>query len=625
MGGIAHTTRFAAALILLFGITLPAAVGAAADEPPDVPNVVTIAGSGGLGIADGPAGRATFASPAAVAYGVDSTLYIADRDAQRIRALTKDGVVKTIAGSGPMVPLGIGVGGGYRDGAALQAQFNMPSAVLPLPDGSLIVADTKNYCLRLIKHGVVSTLTGRHTEQSGRDGTLATARYKGPRSLARDNAGNIYVADPPDGVRKIDPRGTVTTLSFGDSGAVLSVSTAIDEPNALFVATTTKIERIDLTTMRVDRTFLLESPYDGFSLREDLRPAGPAAAIAAFDANEFAWVDPLNSAVRFGQFSVDNTHGYTRVLTQVPTENASDGDAAYGDGAEGVARVDEPLGIAIAPNGSLVVADTGNRRIRLLGQFSHRTDVLADVTHTELPTEPDPREYRIALVGDSYVSFGQAWNESIAGFIEAQLRAAWPKDGRTPRVYPIMRSGVTSLGADNLIDELLSDGEVDAVVLDLASYGHEAGGNVAVTYFPPGWDTKLTQALSATYAKLEKGNIPFLVVEQPGAGDFPDELAFNHLPPGPRSPLNGTTAPQRDPVEIQYYQDLLDGAVLRAHVPTVNLWPAFMEAYAASNRLPLFHSWDHHLTTVGRRIVASTIAEAILASKPWTSAEGASR
>jgi len=97
-------------------------------------NVTTIAGSGAAGSLDGPALSATFVLPVAVAYAGNGDLYIADAGAQRIRVL-RNGAVETVAGSGAPESPGGAVPGGFRDGPALTAQFNHPSAIAIRSDG----------------------------------------------------------------------------------------------------------------------------------------------------------------------------------------------------------------------------------------------------------------------------------------------------------------------------------------------------------------------------------------------------------------------------------------------------------------------------------------------------------
>jgi len=581
-------------------------------DPPDSPTVTTLAGSGAVGIADGPAAAASFVAPAGIAFDDAGRLFVADRDAQRIRIVSPSGNVSTLAGAGTMIPLGLGAVGGYRDGPAAQALFDMPAAVLPLPAGGVLVADTQNHCLRLVERGMVSTFAGT-TEAGGRDGARSSARFARPVSLALDGSGDIYVADPPNGVREIDPHGNVSTLSFRDSRNVIAVSTVPGARQYVLVASVSLIQRLDTRTLNVDRPFPLQfglgvqlDTQGAVIYREPYTNAGPVSALAAFASGDFVFTDALDSAVRLGQAKADaaETYTYTRNLTAVPPENASTGIAGFRDGPGVQALVDEPVGIALARDGRVAVADTGNRRIRLLSAFNHLTHLTLE-DRDELPSEPDHREFRIALVGSSYIWWDQPWHESIAGATEDALTAA-PHGKRIPRIYPVMRKGVCAAPELDLIDAELSTGVVDMVVLDLSTFG-QTGGD-AGNCFGADWQATLKHELVQTMADLKEGNVTLLVVNFPGSIDFPDEEAYYRIYKGQWA-YNGW---QTDLTHVQYYHDALAKILSDSGAPTLDLWPAFLSAYGSPNHVPLFEVWDHHLSTFGRNLIVAELTKQLL-------------
>ncbi len=615
--------KLALMFLILFATTTSSSF---AEELTDYPNVTTLAGSGRLGIADGAPSVATFVAPVGVAYAADGRLYVADRDAQRIRVVARDGSVTTLAGSAPLVQLGLGAGGAFRDGPAKQAFFNMPSAVQPMPDGGVLVADTGNYCIRRIRNGVVDTYAGDRTAGL-RDGRRDSARFAHPMALVLDKAQNVYVADPPNGLRRIDRRGNVVTLNFPDSDSVISVAVPANDAGKLIVASSSLIQRLDLATLQVDRPFPLAFPYDvttprGFRVnREGLTNTGPAAAIAAFRDDDFVYVDPLASAVRFGQTELGGptTINYSRSLTATPPENASLGLAGFQDGTGVNARVDEPLGVTIGSDGSIAVADTGNRRIRLLSTFNHRTHLSTDALGTEFPPKPDAKEFRIAVLGNSYIWWNQGWNDSIPGGIEDRLlRSA--HSSRQPRIIPIMRQGLPTLGALQYVRERLSDGLVDMVIIDIGTYGQSGGDGFAGPAFPSGWQAALRDALSETRQVLARAKVAVLLVDFPGASDFADEFAYARVPKGPRT--DAAPSLQNQPTNVQYYHDEIAAILSASGMQKLDLWPAFLDAYGQPRREPLFATWDHHLSPFGRSLVASNIADWLLRSHPWDGGKG---
>ena len=76
-----------------------------------------------------------------LAVDMRGNIYVADTYNNRLRKITPDGQVSTLAGAGHT---------GYADGDAAGALFDTPCAVVATRDGTLIVADTGNNLLRKI-------------------------------------------------------------------------------------------------------------------------------------------------------------------------------------------------------------------------------------------------------------------------------------------------------------------------------------------------------------------------------------------------------------------------------------------------------------------------------------------
>jgi len=167
--------------------------------------VSTLAGDGHLGYRDGPATQARFNGLTGVAVDSQGNVYVAEYFGHRVRRITPEGMVSTLAGTGAP---------GYADGPGLSAQFSGPASVDVNEGGNIYVADCANHRIRIISpDGTVSTLAG-NGEAGYRDGSAAQAQFNYPTGAALDRAGFVYVADMAnDRIRVISPEGMVTTLA----------------------------------------------------------------------------------------------------------------------------------------------------------------------------------------------------------------------------------------------------------------------------------------------------------------------------------------------------------------------------------------------------------------------------
>jgi hypothetical protein len=169
--------------------------------------VTTLAGQvGSLGALDGTGSAARFAGPTGIA--VDNQGNLLAGDGARIRQITPQGVVTTIAGSL--------TSGGFVDGTGSNARFSGAGGVALDTVGNLYVADSNNNAIRKVTlAGVVTTIAGNGASGFV-DGTGATARFNLPIDVVVDAAGNLYVSDAGNNaIRKITPAGVVSTLAGG--------------------------------------------------------------------------------------------------------------------------------------------------------------------------------------------------------------------------------------------------------------------------------------------------------------------------------------------------------------------------------------------------------------------------
>lgn len=143
---------------------------------------------GQVGYADGNGAAARFSRPLGVAV-IDDEIYVADRDNNRIRKVTLDGVVTTVAGSGAA---------GSDDGALAQASFNKPYALASDGAGNLYVSDFDGYVIRQVDldTGSVVTVAGDGTQGFADHADPLMAQFYGLEGLDVDEDGTyLYVAD----------------------------------------------------------------------------------------------------------------------------------------------------------------------------------------------------------------------------------------------------------------------------------------------------------------------------------------------------------------------------------------------------------------------------------------------
>ena len=187
-------------------------------------NVTSIAG-GVEGYGDGVEDKALFNSPSAIAIAPNGFLIVADTGNNRIRWVPPAGESSTVAGDGTA---------GYADGPANKAQFNGPIGVAVDARGNIYVADSYNDRIRLITPDrQVSTVAGKGTPGYA-DGDRNTALFDTPSGIVVANDNSIIVADTGnDRLRRISPDGNVTTLPVTDLSSPIGL--ALTHDNFLYV------------------------------------------------------------------------------------------------------------------------------------------------------------------------------------------------------------------------------------------------------------------------------------------------------------------------------------------------------------------------------------------------------
>jgi hypothetical protein len=192
-----------------------------------------------------PAAEAWFYRPSSLAFAANGDLYVSDRMNQVARAIDRDGLVRTVAGT----PETAGYSG--DGGPATAATLNAPEPTetdpgnrLDLRGDRLVLADTGNHVIREVDlaSGRIETLAGDGVAGFV-DGPAGSARFSAPRDVAIAADGTVYVADAENGaVRAIGVDGEVRTVATMTWPAGVAVS----DDGALWV-----VDRNDAIVLRM--------------------------------------------------------------------------------------------------------------------------------------------------------------------------------------------------------------------------------------------------------------------------------------------------------------------------------------------------------------------------------------
>jgi hypothetical protein len=319
-------------------------------QPTDISNqytVSTLAGNGTKGSVDGPAASAQFNSPQSIAVDGLGNVYVADPGKYRIRKISKDGMVSTLAGGSR----------GAADGTGIGAEFINPAFVTVDQQNNVYVSDSTRI-RKITSSGDVTTVAGR-LEAGYLDGSGANAQFIGLGRIAADKNGNIYALDNGSftaSIRKITSSGIVTTFidstqKFGNSfGLLWFIST--DPSGNIFV-------------------------YGGGILASYLFKITPSKSISQFatiPAISGLTIAPMTGDIYITgwQFCFCGGPDYNTIYKVVSSEPVyiavAGSKPGFAEGAGNIAQFLDPSGLAADGQGNIYVADMGNNRIRKISK-----------------------------------------------------------------------------------------------------------------------------------------------------------------------------------------------------------------------------------------------------------------
>lgn len=227
----------------------------------------------------GDALQASFYFPQSAAFDGEGRLVVADTNHHRVRRISLDGIVSTVAGRGEPVSTG---DGGPATSTRLTLFFSSDLAVDDA--GNVFVTEPYKGRVRRVDAatGVITTVAGNGGQGFGGDGGPATeATFSFPSGVAVDGDGNLYIADANNHrVRRVDAAtGVVTTIAgtgepgpSGNGGPAAEARlfypsfVVFEPPNRLYVEESGALRLVNLTTGMISEALRAEEPFDVFTL-----------------------------------------------------------------------------------------------------------------------------------------------------------------------------------------------------------------------------------------------------------------------------------------------------------------------------------------------------------------------
>ena len=312
----------------------------------------------------------TLSTDGAYGIGVDGTgmVYVANTVTSQILSITPAGVLSTLAGGFQL--------GGTTDGAGATARFFTPYGLASDSTGTLYVADTVNSTIRKITQAggaaTVTTFAGLSGGAGNVEGNRNVARFSGPRGVAINVTGTVYVADYNNcTIRSVTAGGVVRTFAgtVGSSPATSCGSTdgtgaaakfsfpsgvAVDASGNVFVADTNNNDIRKITPAGVVTTFAGQAGTQGST--------DDTGTLARFNFPQGVAVDGSGNV-----YVADSGNSTIRMITPagvVTTLAGAAGQVGSTDATGSSARFSSPTGVAVDTSGNVYVADLGNHKIR---------------------------------------------------------------------------------------------------------------------------------------------------------------------------------------------------------------------------------------------------------------------
>ena len=463
--------RCAGSLILAFLLFPPTAL---AQGPRIWSRIKTVAGPA-LPLDGAPANTQDIGEPTAIISDRAGGYYVASGTKHSVFHVNASGAIRIIAGSRAFE------GYSGDGGPATEARLNIPEGLALDSIGNLFIADKGNFRIRKVTpEGIISTVagvgfTGRSTLT---DGVPAVSTQIGqPYSVAVDQAGNLFFG-AGSRIRRVDTQGIITTIAgrepsgfSGDGGpaALASMGVArsmvVDAAGNLFFADSTNFRVRKIDTAGIISTVAGSSPA-GFA-----GDGGPATEASL----SFVWGISVDQAGNL--FLVDySNRRIRRVDTRgVITTIAGTGqNGFFGDGGSATsARIYEPQGLAADGQGNLLIADTRNYRVRQISSTRIISTVAGIAPGAFQPGLSFPAGVAVHSNGDTIVA--DTRNRRILKITPDGTVALLVTTLDSPNHVAIDSIGNVFFTAGDLVRKISTQGVVTTIAGGIRGYSGDGG------------------------------------------------------------------------------------------------------------------------------------------------------
>ena len=328
--------------------------------------VTTVAGNGRQGVT-GDGGPATAAAVDTwnMAFDNNGNLLLGDYNNSRLRRLDRQGIITTIGGNGKNTFSG--------DGKPATETSFVPFALHVDSQNRILVTDVINFRVyRIGTDGILTTIAGTGDRISSGDGGPAVAAgLTNASGVTTDTAGNVVIADTSGRrIRRINSAGIISTIVGGSAAPVGTTPVAALEAAVGLVTTIVRdgqgryyvADGDDPRFLQVSADFRTVVKIAGNGQFKSLPPRTPASLVTMTEPSGMAFGPN-------GTFYYTESGGHRLAMVErdgaVTRVTGTGVNSCCNDGPVGTGRLSFPNWLAVRPDGAIYIAVTGSQRRRV--------------------------------------------------------------------------------------------------------------------------------------------------------------------------------------------------------------------------------------------------------------------